>query len=369
MRPLLTRIGTAALALTLLLASAPAPGQYPINSGGLANQPAQTSYGVAGPVAVPTPVYNPVPPPLYGPNYYGMTPAYGALTGAANVISAQAQSYQTIQEARLANEQALRSQLDTRKAVINQMRWENETTPSLETQREQQREMSVRRMLNDPPLSEIFSGNALNVLLEQARRNAIAQIPGPLVPLDPQVLKHINVTNGSTAGGSQVARDTNNLRWPLPLQAPRWKDSRDIINATMSQAATEASSGGIQFDTNKKLEGAISQLDRDLDAAVAEMTPTEFIQSRRFLTQIKDARRTLADPSASKYLTGMFAARGNSVAELVQNMVGSGLSFAPGLPGDESYYRILHAAMVAYISSQAMLTAQGPRMPPGPAPR
>jgi hypothetical protein len=363
----LTRIGTVALLVALVGLTSPAKAQFVVNPALLANQPALTTYGVAGPGIVGAPGFSPVFSPFASPwNYYGMTPAYGALTGYANVISASAQSYVTMQQARILNEDALRSQLNTRKAVIEQMRWEYETTPSLEAQREHAREMSVRRMLNDPPLSEITSGDALNILLEQARRNQLAQVPGPLVPLDPEVLKHINVTNGTTTGGSQVARDLDALKWPLPLQAPRWKPLRDTINSAMSQATTEARSSGIQFDTDKKLNDAVKQLDQDLDAAVAELTPSEFIQSRRFLTQLKEARKTLGDPSASKYLTGMFSARGNSVAELVQNMNGSGLRFAPGLPGDESYYRVVHAAMVAYVGSQAMLSAQGPRRPPNP---
>lgn len=354
------------LTLAVLALLAPtAHAQFQVNPALLQNQPALSTFGVAQPVAVPNPGFYPGMP---GWGWGGMTPAYGYLSGVAEVTNANAQYQVTMQQARQANEQTLQMQLQTRRKVMEQMKWEYDNTPSLETMRERDREMNVRRMLNDPPLSEIASGDALNILLEQARRNALAQVPGPLVPLDPNVLKHINVTDGTTRGGSQVAREVDALKWPLPLQAPRWKDYRDIINATMATAATEARSGGIQFETDKKLNDAIKDLDKAVDDAITTLTPSEHIQSRRFVTQLKESRTTLGDASASKYLTGAWTAKGNSVAELVQNMQASGLRFAAALPGDEVYYRITHSAMVAYVGSQAMLTAQGPRAPQAPRP-
>jgi hypothetical protein len=362
MRNMLKQATAACLVLVLF---SPVQAQFQVNPALLQNQPALTTFGAVNPLAVPSPVYNPIWNPGWG-GYYGMTPAYGYLSGVAELTNANAQYQVTIQQARQANEQTLQMQLQTRRKVMEQMQWEYEHTPSLETQRERDREMNVRRMLNDPPLAEIASGDALNILLEQARRNMLAQIPGPLVPLDPNVLKHINVTDGTTRAGSQVARDTESLRWPLPLQAPQWKNSRDVINSTMATAVMEARSGGIQFETDKKLNDAIRGLDQALDDAVAVMTPTDFIRARRFVTQLQETRTTLGSATASNFLTGKWAARGNNVAELVQNMQNSGLRFAAALPGDDAYYRIVHSAMVAYVGSQAMLSAQGPRMPVNP---
>ena len=40
---------------------------------------------------------------------------------------------------------------------------------------------------------------------------------------------------------------------------------------------------------------------------------------------------------------------GNTVAELVANMTGQGLRFAPAASGDEPSYTALHRAMVTYV--------------------
>lgn len=360
-------VGSLALAAVFALAT-PAAAQFRVNPAVLNNQPALVTGGFAAPVGVAAPGFAPVYNPFWGGGWYGpMDPTYGALTGLANVTTANAQAQVTLQQSRLLNEQAKQAQIDTRRDLINQVRWEYDTTPSLETQRERDRAMAVRRSLNDPPLSEITSGSALNTLMEQVRRNQLAGVPGPLVPLAPNIVSQLNVTSGTTAGGSQVTRASEEPRWPLPLQAPRWKDLREVINATLAAASTEARGSGITFETNKKLDDAIRQLDQETDDAVAELSPSDFVQARRFVRQLQDSRRTLADPNASMYLTGKWRAQGTNVGEVVQNMLGQGLRFAPALPGEEAAYRVMHTSMVAYVGSQAQLTTQAPpRMPANP---
>ena len=69
----------------------------------------------------------------------------------------------------------------------------------------------------------------------------------------------------------------------------------------------------------------------------------------RYLRELNQSMKVLQDPNVSNYFTGKYQATGNTVAELVQNMVGRGLTFAPAAPGDEPYYTAaLHAMLVSY---------------------
>jgi hypothetical protein len=259
------------------------------------------------------------------------------------------------------------AQLEIRRRLIEQKRWEEENTPSLETLREYWRQLAVQRSLNDPPLSEITSGSTLNVLLEQARRNQLARIEGPPVQLAPATLRCINVTTGSTTGGSAVVRATEDVKWPLVLQAPRWQDLRLIIDTCLYNATLEATSQGVQYDTDRKLNDAITQLDREVDGAVRALTPTEFIQARRFVRQLRETRKTLTEPGAANYLIGKWAAKADTVAELVQHMQTTGLRFAPALPGDEAAYRALHHALVCYVGSPPPLAVPALSTAPNPS--
>ncbi len=54
----------------------------------------------------------------------------------------------------------------------------------------------------------------------------------------------------------------------------------------------------------------------------------------------------------------MDAARA-TVAELVQQMTRQGLRFAPAVSGDESYYTVLHRALVDYDNSVSQPATAG----------
>ncbi len=79
-----------------------------------------------------------------------------------------------------------------------------------------------------------------------------------------------------------------------------------------------------------------------------DMTPTQIVQSTRYLHELKDSLKVLQDPNVANYFNNKWQARGSTVAELVANMTSQGLRFAPAAAGDEPSYTSLHRAMVTY---------------------
>jgi purine-nucleoside phosphorylase len=59
----------------------------------------------------------------------------------------------------------------------------------------------LRRAMNSPPLSDIISGSALNILLRNIQDVQAKGGYGPVVPLDKEVLDHINLTAKSPLEG------------------------------------------------------------------------------------------------------------------------------------------------------------------------
>ena len=122
----------------------PLPG-YPVvpPPANVPQPPALTSVN-AGVAVPPAAAYAP-PPPAYPPSYsnpYGY-PVYqgavgGALSGAADVISAQGQYLISQQQSRLAQTQADMSRLKYRNALIEQQRYEKSLEPSADELRQQQ---------------------------------------------------------------------------------------------------------------------------------------------------------------------------------------------------------------------------------------
>jgi hypothetical protein len=99
---------------------------------------------------------------------------------------------------------------------------------------------------------------------------------------------------------------------------------------------------------------------------VGEMPPLEYSESKRYLNQLGEAVKALQDPNVRNYLNGKYAAKGKTVAELVENLTRvQGLEFAPATPGDEAAYRALYQAMHAYDTG---LTQNNTQVSTPPAP-
>src|SRR5262245_37348521 len=126
--------------------------------------------GVTAPVVVPAPVYG------YGGYGGGLgwggwgtqwmqNPYEGYLNGAANMTMANAQYQLTIQQAKQQQAVARRSALQTRRATMEERQYELSLRPDPEQIRQDDMKRSLERSRNNPPLTDIWSGTALNDLL------------------------------------------------------------------------------------------------------------------------------------------------------------------------------------------------------------
>jgi hypothetical protein len=336
-----------------------------------ASLPAHAQFGGGGGVVAPSAL----PPPAFAPGGYGAYGAYGGggyggwgtqwmqnpyegyLNGAANITTANAQYQQTIQQAKLTREQAKRSSLQTRRAALDERQYELSLQPDPEQIRQQQMMRSLQRSRNNPPLTEVWSGKALNDLLRDIQSANSRGDTGSDVPIAPGVLKHVNMTTGATYGSVGLLRDGGKLAWPNTLRAPSFNDQRKDLDELLPKAVTEAQRGPVSYELTSSIDKTIKQLEQSLDAQIADLTPGEFTESSRYLRELKDSTKVLKQNDVSKYFRSEWTPQGSTVAELVQQMTRQGLTFAPAVSGDESYYTSLHRALVDYDMGIAQLTA------------
>ena len=349
------RLTPAAVAAALLAAAArPAPAQvqYRPSPGNLPpSQTQATAQPTFVPPASPAPV--PTPYPIYGgyPGYPTIQgPTAGYLNGVANVTNAYGQYQNQINQARLTNQQVEQEKIRTRRMYRDQQRYEQSLIPSAQDIREQDRLNDLRRARNDPPSTEIWSGTTLNALFSNIRdARAKEGLRGPLVPLSPDLLKHINLTAGTSRGPSTMVR-ASKLRWPLPLQEDVFTEPRDQINQLMQQATKEARENDQQLKTFKALGAAVDALKGKIDTAAPNMPLGDIIRAQRFTDQLSDSVRLLRDPMAANYFNGKWQAQGNSVGELVDYMIANGLSFVAAGEEDRPAYTTLYQAFLTYDS-------------------
>src|SRR5262245_9502488 len=142
-----------ALAVWLLTASA-APAQYvPIQPGGtISNVPTVQIPSGFAPVSVqPRPFYPTGYGYPWGPIYIE-SPIGGYFNGVANLTSAYGQYQLDYRRGQLLNQEVERSKLATRRAWLEYQMWEQSLQPKAEDVRMQQRELALRRAMNNPPV-------------------------------------------------------------------------------------------------------------------------------------------------------------------------------------------------------------------------
>jgi hypothetical protein len=165
------------------------------------------------------------------------------------------------------------------------------------------------------------------------------------------------VTTGTTYGGVGLLRDGGKLSWPYPLQQSIFEEQRKRLDELLPQAVKEARSGPVSFSLLNDIRSTQKQLEKSLDANIADLTPSEFTEASRYLRELKDSVRVLQQGDVAKYFRSNWTPQGSTVGELVQQMTREGLKFAPAVSGDEAYYTSLHRALVDYDMGVAQLTS------------
>ena len=355
---------------------------YLINPGSYQNPPLPSYLGGNGTASLTTtpgagtgwgnvtPGYDPYYSDPYMPDY---TPIGGYLRGTADLTASLGNFVVSMQRARLIQEEGTRSQIDTRRKIWEEAEWERMHTVFTEDYRESLIRTEQRRARLEPPLNEIWSGRSLNVLLRADAAQQSKGNRGPTVNIPQEVLDHINLTVGTGGTGNiGLLKKTDTLRWPLALTAiiaPEIADPIKNLNQRIPEAREQAKlNNSVDPGLLKDIKKNVERLQEALHDRVGEMPPSDYSESKRYLNQLAEAVKALQDPNVENYLNGKYAAKGKTVAELVDNLTRvQGLEFAPATPGDEAAYRALYQAMHAYDTGLTQNNTQvsTPPTPPG----
>src|SRR5262249_12917774 len=150
----------------------------------------------------------------------------------------------------------------------------------------------------------------------------------------------------ANAGWLKGILDKGELQWPQPLLDDKFKAARQDMDKHLKDAVRQAKANGrVGRATIRALKAAQRKLLDTLEANVNELSPAQYIESRRFLNLLGDAIKAMESPQASNFFNGSWKPQGENVAELVRFMRQRKLRFAPATPGDEPAYRALYKAL------------------------
>jgi hypothetical protein len=285
------------------------------------------------------------------------------MRGTADIVTAQGKWMQSLQQASLTKEQVRQSRIDTQRKSFDEYYYERKNTPTFEQDRASYQDQQLQRSLNNPPESEIVSGQALNDVLDDlVKLTKDRSLHAPAAGLDEDILRKINLTAGSGNGNAGLLKNDARLTWPLAFRDEAYKTDRELVSGLAPEAVHQAINGRVDAGTLRELTAAAQRLRQNLVANIRDMTAGQYTDASRFLGYLDDAIRALSRPDAGDFFTRKYAAEGKDAAELVRNLAAKGLRFAPATPGDEAAYQSVYRSLAAYdraLKTQVASDGQG----------
>jgi hypothetical protein len=291
------------------------------------------------------------------PYSYYYSPAGSYLSGAADLVTAQGNYLVQYQRASLLQEEVHRSMLDSRRKVWEEARYERASLMNSEQVRVANIQSALERARHDPPLTEIWSGQALNSLFDYLTAQQGKVGKGPDVPLTEDLLKHINLTTGKDGNVGLLKHD---LTWPVTLQRPEFEDAKKKLSDQLTEAKRQAQFGPVNNDLASDIKSNVARMQDILLQHVSDIQPADYMTAKKYLNMLDESAKALNDPNVTKYFNEKWSAKGKNVAALIENLKGgeaAGLRFAPAAPGDEPAYRALYYALRDYDAAMTQMTS------------
>lgn len=271
---------------------------------------------------------------------------YGAaLQGLGSYTQAAGRYWIDIEAARMSREQVSQMQIETARRRIQFEAWYESVRPTAGKMMEAERATEIDIARKGSPDSEIVSGKALNTLLRSIQTSGRLS-SGPRVPLDENILKQVNLSGGGAAGNVGMLKEgVNKLAWPEVLQDSGYDEARKRLTTNLKEAVETVSREPVPNAKMKDIRADYATINTKLNEGQDDISPSQYIEARRFLNQLNSSITALRDPNASKYFNNTWNAKGNTVAELVEHMTREGLTFAPAAQGEDAAYRAVYGAM------------------------
>ena len=260
----------------------------------------------------------------YGASFGYQDPTGAALQGYAALTAASGQAQVNIQQARILREQSRQMSYETTKRRLELERWYESTKPTPQQLRDQLAAAELTSARKEAPDNDITSGKALNVLLSSVQRSPSLNL-GPNTPIDEENLKQINLAGAGTNGNVGMLKDVTKIVWPEALQESSYDKQRKRLNQNLVHAVTILKDGDpVPESTLKDIRADYKALNDRINDD--DLTASQYIESRRFLNQLNQAIRALADKNVGKHFNKTWTAKGKNVAELVTHLTKEGLS-------------------------------------------
>lgn len=276
--------------------------------------------------------------------------------GRQYVTASQAQYYQDVPQAKVSlpkarylshPPEAKSWSPEIPRGVIEDANRGLEELPDPEKVRQQILQRELSRARSNPFLYDIWTARSLNGLLRQLIAQDTQVARGLNVPLEDNILAHLNLTSGDGSAIVGLLKNQGKLQWPAVLQGKLFEEARERLSALLQTACTSANSGNAPDDaTMSDLRANCKKLRDTLRTNVDQFMPDEYITAHRFLLHVEKAIAAFKNPNATNYFNSVQKVKARNIAELVRFMRDRSLQLAPATEKDEAAYVALYQALI-----------------------
>jgi len=302
----------------------------------------------------------------YG-NLFGETG--GALYGYSQVLKAYGQVLTAQEYSRIIREQAMQAKFDTARKKFDLEMYLRANTPSYADEQARIAKIVLKRIQVASVPAEITSGKSQNILLDDIRKFPFKKANMDPIPLNEDVLSHLNVTGKSQGIG--ILRNGGKLDWPVAFDfvAP---ETKAVIDRQTQALVASALQGKVDRQLLDDLSARMDDIKMRLAKMVNEIPTQNYLDGDRFLNDFMLDRIGILEgqaPAQAKFM--QFVKGGKTMQEVADYMVANGLRFAAAAYPDEAAYRALHSAMVAFdivLNTETRVATETPVPKSTPAP-
>ena len=285
--------------------------------------------------------------PYYGGYGYGLGPVGGAYAGLAEVYRSYGTVIMNMEQARSMREQAVQAKLETRKKRFDLEMYIRANTPTfIEEQTRIARDVLKRIHTQSMP-GEIANGKALNVMLDDVRKFPNRKLGLEQVILSEHILLQLNVT--ASYYGLGLLRNDGKIAWTVAVVESVPPEPLKKLDVQAQALVKSAVMGKMDVNVFRDFSAELDRTYDDLVKRVNDLPGPQYLEAKRFLSDLKDARTALEKGEAQNQAAYQKAiSGGKSVQEIAEFMIGKGLRFAPAAAQDEAAYRAFYSALVAF---------------------
>jgi hypothetical protein len=309
---------------------------------------------------------NPFPPYPWYPQYY-MDPVGSYLYGSSAVIGSVGQFQMNQESAQILHQMALQKDIETKKMLFDLERYIKENTPTFTDVQMQIAKETLKRILQNATPGEIWNGKALNILLNDLKKQPDVDKVVAAGKIPESTLRQLNIAS-PTGASLGILKDKGRFNWPIALLDDKIvpKEQRDAVQLQAEQLVTKAFNGTLDANLYKDLKANIAMIREKLISQVLTMDTAPYLQAKNFLDNFDSALSALTQSSqAVAYLEYLnFIKGGRTMPELVTYMKNNGLIFAPASPGDEPAYDALYSSLASYdlmFNTQLLTSKKKPK--------